>query len=285
MTASRIAVAQLCSSANVTRNLQVVKDLIQRAIDADAKVIFFPEATDFISQGPQHSKLLANESLDFLNGITTMIKTTKTKIDVSIGVHLPPIKGEDRIQNALVYISADEGIKSIYKKIHMFDVDVPNGQSFKESNSTAPGRFIGDIINTPVGKLGPSICYDIRFPELALKLRSMGAEIICYPSAFTMKTGMAHWEILGRARAIDTQCYVVMPAQQGVHDTGAVANKRESWGHSMIIDPWGDIIARVDASVSDPQIICADLNMERLHQLRESMPLMKQRRKDIDFGL
>lgn len=293
---SRIAIGQLCSSANLTKNLATVTGLISKALENDVKLIFFPEATDYLSQNAIHSRQLAQETPKFINGlqeeIRNLVAKTSKKIDVSIGVHLPPTgvdvqRGDNRVKNVLLYINHQGQILHTYQKLHLFDVDVPNGPVLKESKSVQPGSQIPDVINTPIGKLGTAICYDIRFPELSLKLREEGAEILCFPSAFTMKTGEAHWDLLARARAIDTQCFVIMPAQQGKHDVSDpswsheadTSVQRISWGHSMVVDPWGTIIAQSDPTncSNEPELIVADLDWELLESVRKNMPLWKQR--------
>lgn len=301
----KIAIGQLCSSSNHTKNLGKVISLIERAIKEDVKLIFFPEATDYLSQNAEHSKYLAAKSPQFVKELKDKIKLINEKhinnpIDVSIGVHLPATnqdisRNDDRVKNVLLYINHKGELLQTYQKLHLFDVDVPNGPILKESKSVQPGAKIPSILETPVGNLGMSICYDVRFPELALRLRKEGAQILCYPSAFTTKTGEAHWELLGRARAIDTQCYVVMPGQAGSHDVyddewskSHAADKntksvpRMSWGHSLIINPWGEIIAAANPQESDDdQLIIANLDMDLLKNVREKMPLMEQRRDDI----
>ncbi|CAI4034303.1 hypothetical protein SMKI_10G0900 [Saccharomyces mikatae IFO 1815] len=299
----RVAVAQICSSANLSKNLKVVRELISKAIEGQADVVFFPEASDYISQNSLHSRSLSQKSPQFVqqvqSSIIDLVRKNSRNIDVSIGVHLPPTEqdllvGNNRVRNVLLYINHEGEILQEYQKLHLFDVNVPNGPILMESKSVQPGKAIPDIIESPLGKLGSAICYDIRFPELSLKLRSMGAEILCFPSAFTTKTGEAHWELLGRARAVDTQCFVLMPGQDGVHDLSdptwemhhhvsapSKSVKRESWGHSMVIDPWGKIIAQANPSTVEPQIIFADLNLESLQKIRNKMPLWNQRRDDL----
>ena len=310
----KIAIGQLCSSSNLRSNLDTVIKLIGEAIDNDVKVIFFPEASDYIAQNSLHSKYLVQKSPEFVTRLQESIRDLVLKkgkpIDVSIGVHLPIFTNDNRtddvnntnkdnrIRNVLLYINHEGEIINQYQKLHLFDVDVPNGPILKESESVQPGNNLPNIIDTPVGKLGSAICYDIRFPELSLKLRTMGSDIICFPSAFTMKTGEAHWELLARARAIDTQCYIVMPGQDGVHNTNdpkwselskymstptTTENivKRQSWGHSMVVDPWGTIIAKANPDIPGPQLIYANINHQVLRDIRIKMPLWKQRRNDI----
>lgn len=298
---NRIAIGQLCSSSSLDQNLKVVTDLIDQALTQDVKIVFFPEATDYISRSAAHSKQLAEKSPDFVNNLCLAIQKLCAKhgkqIDVSVGVHLPPgaadrEHNETRVKNCLLYIKHDGVVAQTYQKLHLFDVDVPNGPILMESQSVQPGNEIAEVLDTPVGKLGSAICFDIRFPELSLKLRSQGSQILCFPSAFTMKTGEAHWKLLACARALDTQCFVVMPGQQGEHDVYTDMDpespsdntvKRTSWGHSMVVDPWGKIIASADPSNSEPQLIIADLDLEAQEKVRTNMPLWNQRRRDI-FG-
>lgn len=301
---TKIAIGQLCSSSNHAKNLGKVVALIERAVKENARLILFPEATDYLSQNAEHSKYLARKSPQFVTDLQKEIRLINERseagiIDVSIGVHLPPnsqdkLREDDRVKNVLLYINHKGEMIQTYQKLHLFDVDVPNGPILKESKSVQPGNSIPSVIETGVGRLGSSICYDIRFPELALKLRRQGAQILCYPSAFTTKTGEAHWELLGRARAIDTQCYVVMPGQSGSHDVfddewsrthaddKSKMVPRKSWGHSLIINPWGEIIASADKDgQEDDQLIVANLDMDFLESVRDKMPLMDQRRNDL----
>ena len=297
----RIAIGQLCSSSNLTKNLSTVTGLIADALDKECRLIFFPEATDFLSRNNRHAQFLAQRTPAFVEElqqrIRTLVRDKARPIDVSIGVHMPSPPGstDKRTKNTLLYINHEGKILDEYQKVHLFDVDIKNGPIIKESNSVQPGASLPRVIDTPVGMLGSAICYDIRFPELAAYLRSQGAEMICYPSAFTMKTGEAHWELLGRTRAIDTQCFVIMPGQQGVHDifadewvdetaaeTAKLSIKRESWGHSLIIDPWGTVIARSTAKV-EPQLVIADLDFALLGKVRQDMPLEHQRRRDLFY--
>ena len=158
-----------------------------------------------------------------------------------------------------------------YDKIHLFDVEVADGtKNYRESDTFCPGEHLS-VIETPFGKIGLAICYDLRFPELFQALRAQGAEFIALPSAFTKVTGQAHWQVLLQARAIETQCYMLAAGQWGQHSTG----RRETWGQSMIVDPWGDILAQKPEGVGWVQ---AHPDMERLQQLRQQMPIMAQKR-------
>uniref|UniRef100_UPI00398E80BE deaminated glutathione amidase n=1 Tax=Pristiophorus japonicus TaxID=55135 RepID=UPI00398E80BE len=178
-----------------------------------------------------------------------------------------------RIYNAHVLINDSGEIAVVYRKTHLFDVELKGRVSLKESNFTIPGPGIEAPVDTPIGKLGLAICYDLRFPEISLTLAQDGAEILTFPSAFTMTTGMAHWEPLLRARAIETQSYVVAAAQTGRHN-----ETRTSYGHSMVVDPWGCVIAQCHEG---PGLCYAEIDLQYLRDIRRDMLLMHHRRTDL----
>jgi len=178
--------------------------------------------------------------------------------------------------NCHVIIDARGSIRDVYRKIHLFDVDIPGGPRLMESNFTLPGNDV-KVCDSPAGKLGLSICYDLRFPDLYQKLRfDKGAQVILVPSAFTVETGRAHWEVLLRARAIETQCYVIAAAQVGAHN-----EKRSSYGHSLVIDPWGAVAARIDDE--SPAIATAEIDFSMIDQVRARMPLDQHRKRGLQI--
>lgn len=275
------AVGQLCSTNSLLQNAKTVGKLITQASQYNAAVLFLPEACDYIASSPEESMSLAApvETSDFIKGVREQLLNLpeEKRIEISMGVHEPTSDGK-RVQNTLLWLDKTGEIKHRYQKIHLFDVDIANGPILKESKSVEPGREIIPPFETPIGKLGPAICYDIRFPEHALRLRTLGAQVLQFPSAFTVRTGQAHWEILARSRAIDTQSYVIMPAQVGKHtDDGT----RQSYGHSLVVDPWGSIIAQAPDSDSEPRIILAEIDLDIVEKVRQNMPLWDQRRPDI----
>ncbi len=152
----------------------------------------------------------------------------------------------------------------------MFDVEVPGGEKYHESNSMARGGLTPVVVDTPIGRLGLSVCYDLRFPELYRALVAQGAEVLCVPAAFTARTGQAHWESLLRARAIENQCYLIASGQHGTHASG-----RATWGHSLVIDPWGEILAQ---QAEGDGVVMAPLSRARLEQVRASFPALTHRR-------
>lgn len=296
MTSLRIAAGQLSSSSNLSQNLRVVKKLVQKVSKANSRVLFLPEATDYISRNAKHSIELAQQVNDqFLSPLLEYIKNLNGSTYVSIGIHLP---GEKRVKNLHLLIDPKGDVVSQYQKVHLFDVDVPNGPILKELNSVEPGNKIETPVLVDDFKIGLGICYDIRFPELALRLRKLGSDVITFPSAFTTRTGEAHWELLSKARAIDSQCFVVNAAQCGKHDVGNDPNdeskiiSRISYGDTIIVDPWGEVLARgkkyTDELPKDEdgdyyEIIYADLDKEKLDKTRVNMPLLDHRRPDV-FG-
>ncbi|KAI8999353.1 carbon-nitrogen hydrolase [Gaertneriomyces semiglobifer] len=222
------AVAQICSTASLEANQKTCVELIEAAAAKGAKMIFFPEASDFIA-------LTSADALGLVNPAFTACLQSAAQanaIYISVGVHEQGHHG--KMANVHLVISDTGAIVGRYQKIHLFDVDIPSGPRLLESAHTTAGTEIPSPVATPVGNLGLAVCYDLRFPEMSWLLRKKGAEILTYPSAFTIKTGQAHWKTLLRARAIETQCYVIAAAQVGEHNS-----KRASFGHAMIIDPWG----------------------------------------------
>ncbi|WBW72995.1 bis(5'-adenosyl)-triphosphatase Nit1 [Schizosaccharomyces osmophilus] len=270
---SLAAVAQITSTSNILKNAKICKDLIAEAASKGAKCVFFPEASDYIAHNSSEALELSRhpDCSAFVKQICAEAK--QHSIYVQIGVH-EPSSFENKLLNSSLLIVPDKGIVQRYNKAHLFDVDIANGPVLKESNSTVPGNAILPPFETPLGKVGSAICFDLRFPEHALKLRNMGADIITYPSAFTQKTGAAHWEVLLRARALDAQSYIFAAAQGGSHN-----EKRASYGHAMIVDPWGTTIAQYSDLASPNGLIFANIELNLVEHVRKFIPLL--RRNDL----
>ncbi|EER28096.1 hydrolase, carbon-nitrogen family protein [Coccidioides posadasii C735 delta SOWgp] len=257
----------------MAHNLIQCQILVHKAVAAGAKALFLPEASDYIAASPAESLFLVrpvNES-DFVLGLQKEARLAR--LPINVGIH-EPAQGGEKVKNTLIWIDETGKITQRYQKIHLFDVDIKGGPVLKESRSVEKGMKIVPPFETPVGRLGLSICFDLRFPEISLALRRQGAQIITYPSAFTIPTGQAHWETLLRARAIETQSYIVAAAQCGQHN-----NKRFSYGHSMIVNPWGEIVAKLGSQSGEPEIAVADIDFKLLEKVRNEMPLL--RRTDI----
>ncbi|KAG0081514.1 Carbon-nitrogen hydrolase [Podila epicladia] len=274
--ATRIAVAQFCAGQSVATNLATCIGLMSQACKESAKMIFFPEASDFIGNPSEEAMILSHpvngtDRGPFLTGLCAQAK--EFGIWCSVGIHeKSPHTG--KLYNTHVLINHHGDIVEAYRKIHLFDVNITNGPILMESNNTARGTQLVAPVPTPAGRVGLGICYDLRFPEMALALRKQGAEVLTFPSAFTIKTGEAHWEVLLRSRAIETQSYVVAAAQAGKH-----SEKRASYGHAMIVDPWGKILAECDGHSEG--IAVASVDLAALTRIRAEMPVLDHRRYDI----
>lgn len=269
-----IAVCQMTSTNDKEKNLQTVRELVSKAKSRSACVTFFPEACDYLADNKKDTIAMAQP----LDGPTvTSYKEIARSNDMWLslgGLHEALPNNEKCISNTHIVINNKGIIAGVYRKMHLFDMDNKNtGVRLMESDYVLPGQKIESPIATPIGKLALSICYDMRFPELSLSLRNMGAEILTYPSAFTYQTGAAHWEVLLRARAIETQCYVVAAAQTGTHN-----KKRVSWGHAIVIDPWGTIVAQCSDKTD---IALAEIDLNFVKQVRENMPCENHRRTDL----
>lgn len=274
----RIAVGQMSASSDVEKNLEVVADLCARAKDRGCAMLFLPECFAFI--GVKGTDALAvMEPLDgpLLGRYREL--AAKHRLWLSLGgfPETGPDRGDRRF-NAHVIVNDAGEIQASYRKIHLFDVDMGdvNGPVLMESATAAAGETLVTC-DSPAGKLGLTVCYDLRFPEMFARLRyELGCEVMLVPSAFTKPTGQAHWETLLRARAIETQSYVVAAAQAGVHSEG-----RASHGHAMIVDPWGKVVAELDGE--ETGIAVADVDLGYLKDVRSRIPVETHRRDIASF--
>ncbi|KAH6676380.1 nitrilase, putative [Halenospora varia] len=269
-----VAVGQMCSTSNMRHNLAQAQLLVEKAVAAGAKALFLPEASDYISHSAQETFSLVRsvEESEYVKGLQNVAK--KHSLAINVGIHEPGETGSRKIKNTSIWISEHGEISHRYQKLHLFEMDIPNGPRARESDIFEEGSEILPPFQTPVGLVGLLICFDLRFPEVPISLKRQGAQIIAYPSAFTVPTGKAHWETLLRARAIETQTYVIAAAQAGHHN-----RNRESYGHSMIISPWGEVLAEMPGDFETPQIATAVVDLSLLRQIRKSAPL--HRRTDV----
>lgn len=262
----KIAAIQMCSSGVVEENLATASGLIARAASDGAKLVVLPEM--FPMMGRQATDKVTIKEEDGHGKIQSFLSEQSAQYAVWVVGGTIPLACDDphKIKaSCLVYNHQGKQVAR-YDKMHLFDAVISESESYKESDTTEPGRELV-VVDTPVGRLGLSVCYDIRFPGLFTRLSKLGAEIIALPAAFTMKTGAAHWQLLARSRAVDSFCYVVGACQGGKHASG-----RQTYGHSLIIDPWGCIVQEVTAP--SPAVIDAPIDLEYLHRIRGSFPVI-----------
>ncbi|KAK6933300.1 Carbon-nitrogen hydrolase [Dillenia turbinata] len=273
--AVRVAAVQMTSINDLAANFATCSRLIKEAAAAGVKMIFFPENFSYVGAKDGDSLQIA-EPLDgpIMQGYCSLAR--ESNIWLSLGGFQEKGSDDAHLCNTHVIVDDTGSIRSTYQKIHLFDVNVPGGRVYKESSFTEAGKDTV-AVDSPVGRLGVTVCYDLRFPELYQQLRFQHqAQVLLMPAAFTKVTGEAHWEILLRARAIETQCYVIAAAQAGHHN-----DKRESFGDTLIIDPWGKVVGRLPDRLTTG-IAVADIDFSVIESVRAKMPIAEQR-KPIDF--
>jgi predicted amidohydrolase len=265
----RAAVVQMTSVDDLAANLAAAETLIGEAAARGAGLVALPENFAFLRREGQ--PIPCAQPLE--GEIVTRLRAWAQRFGIwLIGGSFPEqIPGEARVHNTCVCCSPEGAIAAVYRKIHLFDVDLRarGGDLYAESAAVAPGTELA-LAQTPSGAIGLSICYDLRFPELYRALAARGARFLSVPSAFTPQTGKDHWEVLLRARAIENQAFVLAPAQCGRHSAA-----RSSHGRSMIVDPWGVVMAQ---AADAPGVVLADCSLERQDQVRASLPALEHRR-------
>jgi len=275
MTRFRAACIQMRSTTEIQPNIAAASDLIREAAAEGAQFIATPEMTNLLDIRPgQARSKITNEAEDAcLQALSELARELQVTLLIgSLAIALPD---EDRFANRSVLVGPDGAVLARYDKIHMFDVEVGDGQSYRESKAYRAGQA-AVLADTPLGRVGMTVCYDVRFPHLYRALGQAGAELITIPAAFTRVTGDAHWHVLIRARAIETGCFILAPAQGGLHDDG-----RETYGHSLIISPWGEVLAEADGI--EPGVIYADLALEEVGKARARIPSLHNDQQ-IAFG-
>lgn len=268
MESFKAAAIQLNSQRYLDLNLEISYKCIKEAAREGARLVGLPENFSFLgdlSAKMEQASTIAAQTESFL-------KEAATEFEIYLlGGSFPVPAKSGKVLNRSLLLGPDGSILASYDKIHLFDVDLEKGESYRESNYVeggSPDAVVADIDD--IGIIGLSICYDLRFPELYRELSARGAELLTVPSAFTKTTGQDHWFPLLRARAIENTCYVFAPAQTGTH-----GEKRKTYGHSLIIDPWGRVIAE---GGEDPGVVYAEMSPEVLQQVRRSVPSLKHRR-------
>ncbi|MBX7493149.1 carbon-nitrogen hydrolase family protein [Qipengyuania sp. 1NDW9] len=267
----RIAVLQMQSGIDPEANFETIRDAAREAGAGGAQVLFTPEMSLLLDRNRKRAaplvKAAAREFPDRLAALAT-----EAGIDLAIGSMAVAHCGGKWANRAYYFKQGASDAAATYDKMHMFDVDLESGESWRESNAYEPGEEVVAVEDTPVGRLGLSICYDMRFPALFEKLGNLRCDTIAVPAAFTVPTGRAHWHVLLRARAIEASAFLVAAAQVGTHEDG-----RETYGHSLVIDPWGEII--LDMGGDGPSLGFADIDLSRIEDVRRQVPSLANRRE------
>jgi deaminated glutathione amidase len=274
MTDLRVALVQTTTPDDPVAGLAHVAPLIRRAAAGGARLILTPEGTNLLVQDrARRETLLADEAGDVaVLGLQALAAELKVHLLVGSAIVHSGHADDPRAANRSLLIDAAGRIVARYDKLHVFDVDLPTGERWRESAAIRPGDR-ATLAATPWGGLGLTVCYDLRFPHLFRALARAGADLIAVPAAFTVPTGEAHWQVLLRARAIETGAFILAPAQGGTHADG-----RRTWGRSMVVGPWGEVIAALDHD--RPDVLFADLDLSAVARARSAVPQLTH---DRDF--
>ncbi|MEL6582991.1 MAG: carbon-nitrogen hydrolase family protein [Pseudomonadota bacterium] len=268
------ALVQLTSSDEPDDNARMADARVAEAAAAGASLILTPEVTNCVSSSRARQRaVLKTEENDRTLAILRE-RAAKDGVWVLIGSLALKVPGQDRFANRSILINPAGEITARYDKAHMFDVDVDPANTFRESEGYAPGDHLTCTQGPEGSTLGLSICYDMRFPEMFRRLAVAGANIITVPAAFTVPTGRAHWDVLLRARAIETGAFILAPAQTGHHPTRE-GRKRESWGRSLAVAPWGEVLANAGPA---PGVTLVDLDLSRVTDARQRVPSLRHSR-------
>ena len=258
----RAGLVQMCATRDPDRNVADATALIREAAAAGAHYVQTPEVTTLMEL--DRNRLFSLIEPEESNAALVHFQRLAKELGIWLHIGSMAVKvSADKLANRSYVIAPDATIAARYDKIHMFDVDLPGGESYKESRNYAPGTS-GVVVDMPWGRLGLTICYDLRFPYLHRALAKAGAQFIAGPAAFTKTTGEAHWHALLRARAIETQCYILAAAQTGMHEMG-----RATYGHSIVIAPWGETVAEAG---TEPGIITAEIDPAVVADVRARVP-------------
>ena len=269
MTSVRIALYQAQSGIDPAANAARLVSAVRDAAAGGAAMLFTPEMSGMLDRERERAKAkVRSEEEDIV-----LAAVRGAAREAGLWVHLGSLAlsgPNDKLVNRGFVIDDQGAIRARYDKIHLFDVDLPTGESWRESAMYEPGRDAIVVDGTPVGRLGLTICYDLRFPALFERLSEAGAEVIALPAAFTVPTGEAHWQVLLRARAIEAELFIVAAAQAGHHEDG-----RDTYGHSLVADPWGTVLVEMNR---EPGLAFADIDLGTIAEVRGRIPVMDHRR-------
>lgn len=265
----KIALLQMTSGIDAEANFAVIANAARDAAEEGAEMLFTPEMSILLDRNRRRAASWIES--DAPQGIAQRLGRLAAENNIAIALGSMPVSGEGgKWANRAMYLAANGTRVATYDKIHMFDVSLADGESWRESSAYEPGKEVVTLDETPLGKLGLAICYDMRFPALFEALR--GCDAISVPAAFTVPTGRDHWHVLLRARAIEASAFVIAAAQVGEHEDG-----RHTYGHSLVIDPWGDVL--LDMGGEEPGLCFCDIDLSRIEEVRSQLPSLANARK------
>ena len=266
---TRIALYQATAGIDPAANARALVNAIEQAAEGAAEMLFTPEMTGLLDRDSgRAAKVLRVEEEDQVLAAAQQA-AARHRIWVHVG-SLAVLVDNGKVANRSFVIDREGRVRATYDKLHLFDVDLPTGESWRESNTYSAGAGVTLVNGTPVGKLGLTICYDLRFPGLFARLAEADADVIAVPAAFTVPTGKAHWHILLRARAIEAGLFIVAAAQVGHHE-----DDRNTFGHSLVVDPWGEILLDMG---EEKGVGFADIDLKRISDVRARIPALSHRR-------
>lgn len=268
--AMRAAIFQMTSGIDPAANGSAIADMIARAKGEGADMLFTPEMAGYLDRDRARAAATLRSEAD--DPVLAQVREAAARHGLWVHLGSLPLKDEradGRWANRSFMIDSSGEVRARYDKIHLFDVDLATGESWRESSVYGPGEQVV-AVDTPWGRMGMSVCYDMRFPDLYRSLTNAGATMLLMPAAFTVPTGQAHWHILLRARAIEAGCFVIAAAQAGCHDDG-----RETYGHSLIVDPWGEVLLDMG---TEQGLALAEIDLSRIEEVRGRVPAIANRR-------
>jgi predicted amidohydrolase len=268
---TKIAVLQMCSGIDPAANLGAIEDAARNAKKKGAQVLFTPEMSVLLDRNRERAgRWIASGAPERWSEDLRAL-AAKCFIDIAVG-SMPVPADNGKWANRSFYFRRQGGDPVTYDKIHMFDVQLATGEAWRESSAYEPGRDVVTVEDTPMGRLGQTVCYDLRFPALFGELGERRCDAIAVPAAFTSPTGAAHWHVMLRARAIEASAFVIAAAQVGRHEDG-----RETYGHSLVVDPWGEVL--LDMGGEAPGLALCDIDLARITEVRTQVPSLANRRE------
>lgn len=266
---TRIALFQATTGIDPEANARALAEAVGQAAQGGAELLFTPEMSGMIDKEPERAAGKRRREEEDVVLAAGREAAKRHHIWLNIG-SIAVLEDGGKVANRAFVIDRAGNVRGRYDKIHLYDVDLPTGESWRESSVYSPGGDVVLVSGTPVGKLGLTICYDLRFPGLFARLAEADADVISVPSAFTVPTGQAHWHVLLRARAIEAGLFVVAAAQVGAHEDG-----RRTYGHSLVVDPWGEVLLDMG---TDKGVAFADIDLKRILEVRSRIPALSHRR-------